>query len=85
MNDIEIINSVIKPFVVKKKYDQVPGDYYVSSSSRCIEIKPGLKIFYDNKEDCLKTSKELTDNGFKNRVGYNSDGKFWSIFILEDK
>ena len=50
--------------------------------TRCVELKSGLKIFFWNKDACLKMSEELNTKGFKNRVGYNSDGDFWSIFIL---
>lgn len=52
---------------------------------RCIQLKPGLKIYYSNKEQCLKTSEELTNAGFKNRVAYNCDGNFWSIYVLDKK
>ena len=73
----EPINNVIKSFVTNYKYIQKPNHV------RCIQLKPGLKLYYSNKEQCLKTSEELTNAGFKNRVAYNCDGNFWSIYVLD--
>ena len=82
--DEELINSVIKPFVVEQKYGPVPGYFYISSSNtvRTIALTPGTKIFYCNKEECLKTSEELANVNSKNRVAYNSDSGLWSIAII---
>ena len=84
MEYTEIIDTILKPFVVKQPYD-IDGDYYMSSAAttRCVELRPRTKIYFWNKDSCLKMSEELNTAGFKNRVGYNSDGDFWSIFILE--
>ena len=79
----EIIDNVIRPFVVERPYNP-PGDYYMSSvtTARCIEIKPGLKIYYKNEDTCSKMSEKLTNKGIKNRVGYNSEVDLWSVAIL---
>lgn len=79
----EVIDNVIRPFVVERPYDP-SGDYYMSSvtTARCIEIKPGLKIYYKNEDACSKMSEELTNRDIKNQIGYNSEADWWSVAIL---
>lgn len=48
-------------------------------------LTPGDKIADPDRseEGCRKLSDELSKNGIKNRVGYNPEGDFWSVAILE--
>lgn len=83
--DDEIINKVIKPFVIKKEYDNSCGDFYVSSAYiGAYELKSGDKItdVNNSKDGCEKISKELSDAGIGNRVGYNVEADLWSVAIL---
>ena len=46
MNSDEIINSIIKPFVVKQPYE-VPGEFYMSSSNKNNEeFTIGERVFF---------------------------------------
>ena len=81
----ENINAVIKPFIVKKDFERFDNqEYYASSNTvRCIELAPGTKILYRDKEKYMEISEELTNKNINNRVGYNPDSELWSIAIIE--